>query len=240
MSTDGEHSYPKEVVESVTALSRLVVADEDVGSTVGQIAKLAVHAIDGAEVCSISLTRKGEITTVASTADIGVQIDELQYESKEGPCLSSMEKEATFHIPYMEQDTTWPTFSKRVVADTGVKSMLSYVLDVHDGALGALNLTSSTPDSFSRDDVATGALFAAQAGVALANALSQEANQDSIHQLEEALQTRQLIGQAVGLIMASQQVDAEEGFRMLTRLSQNANVKVRELAKELVEKAGKD
>lgn len=240
MTAGDEHNYPSEVVESVTALSRLVMAHEDVGSTVGQIANLAVHAIDGAEVCSISLSRKGEITTVASTADIGLKIDQLQYETNEGPCLSSIEKQRTFQIPDMQQDATWPTFSKRVVAETGVKSMLSYVLDVHEGALGALNLTSSTHDSFSRDDVATGAVFAAQAGVALANALSQEVNRESIHQLEEALQSRQLIGQAVGLIMASQKVDAEEGFRMLVRISQNANVKVRELAEELIDKAGEN
>ena len=229
--------YPQELVQSITALSKLVVANEDVATTVGHIAHLAVHAIDGVEVCSVSMARRGEIITVASTADLGEQIDRIQYETNEGPCLSSIGKEQTFHIPNMERDETWPTFSERVAQETGVKSMLSYVLDVHEGALGALNLTSTKVESFSKEDVATGSLFAAQAGVALANALTHEADQHQIRQLEEGLQTRQMIGQAVGLVMAAERVDADEAFRMLVRISQTANVKLREMAQQLIERA---
>lgn len=230
--------YPTELIESMSALSRLVVANEDLSSTVGQIAELAVHAIDGADVCSVSLARKHDVTTVASTASIGRKIDQIQDETKEGPCLSSIEQDQTFHIPEMDQDETWPMFSKRAAQETGIKSMLSYVLDVHEGALGALNLTSYKTDAFTRDDVSTGSLFAAQAGAALANALGHEADQNQIHQLEEGLHTRQIIGQAVGLVMASQQVDADQAFQVLVRISQSANVKVRQIAEEVVEKAG--
>lgn len=237
MSAGSGNDYPDELIEGIAALSRLVVANEDVSSTVRQIADLAVHAIDGAEVCSVSLGRNAEIETVASTAAIGEQIDQVQYETKEGPCLSSIDRERTFHIADMEHDDTWPTFSKRVAADTGAKSMLSYVLDVHEGALGALNLTSTEKDSFSPDDVATGSLFAAQAGVALANALTHEADQQHVHQLEEALMTRQLIGQAVGLVMASQKVDSDAAFNMLVRISQNTNVKLRDLAERLIDRS---
>lgn len=240
MATGEGSSYPQELIESITALSKLLVADEDVSSTVARIAELAVHAIDGAEVCSVSLVREGQITTVASTADIGEKIDDIQYEAEEGPCLSSIDRQATFHIPDMKHDDSWPSFSKRVVAETGTNSMLSYVLDVGEGALGALNLTSSKANSFSEDDIATGSLFASQAGIALANALTHESDQKKIHQLEEGIETRQVIGQAVGFIMASQDVDADEGFRILVRISQNKNVKIRALAQRLLDKARED
>ncbi len=239
MATASANEYPQELVESLEALSRLVVANEDVSSTVRHIAQLAVHAIDGAEVCSISVARRGKIETLAATADVGEKIDQLQYATNEGPCLSSIDKQETFLIPDMERDETWPTFSKRVAADTGMKSMLSYVLDVHEGSLGAVNLTSSEKESFSSDDVVTGSLFAAQAGVALANALTHESDQQQIQQLEEAVKTRQLIGQAVGLVMASQSVDADSGFAMLVRISQNTNVKLRDVAEGLIDKASK-
>lgn len=229
--------YPAELIESMTALSRLVVANEDLSSTVGQIAELAVHAIDGADVCSVSLARNGEVTTVASTDAVGRKIDQVQDETEEGPCLSSIDKDKTFHIAEMDQDATWPIFSKRAAQETGIKSMLSYVLDVHEGALGALNLTSFKANAFTRDDFSTGSLFAAQAGVALANAVGHEADQNQIRQLEEGLKARQMIGQAVGLVMASQQVDADQAFQVLVRISQNANVKVREIAEEVVRKA---
>lgn len=237
---DEQTGYPEELSESIAALSKLVVGDEDLSSTVGRIAELAVHAIDGAEVCSVSLVREGEISTVASTADIGDKIDEIQYETQEGPCLSSIDQQETFYIPDMQRDDSWPSFSKRVVAETGTNSMLSYVLDVREGALGALNLTSSKASSFSDDDAATGGLFASQAGVALANALTHDSSQKQIHQLEEGIETRQMIGQAVGFIMASQKVDADEGFQILVRISQSKNVKIRELAQRLLDKAGKE
>lgn len=237
MGTAGDERYPQELVESVEALARLVVANEDVSSTVGLISELAVQAIDGVEVCTVSLARKGEITTVAATADVGEKIDSLQYETKEGPCLSAIDRAGIFHIVDMDRDETWPTFSKRVATETGVKSMLSYVLEVDHDALGALNLTSTKPQSFSRDDVATGTIFAAPAGVALANALTHEADQLKIGQLEEGLMTRQLIGQAVGLVMAAEHVDADAAFAMLVRISQNTNVKLRALAESLIDKA---
>lgn len=231
-----DQRYPRELIESMSELSKLVVANEDLSSTVTRIAELAVQAIDGAEVCSVSLARKGEITTVASTAEIGVKVDEIQYEAKEGPCLSSIDEQEAFQIPDMKADDTWPVFSKRVAEETDTNSMLAYVLNVHKGTVGALNLTSSKVDSFSSDDLATGALFAAQAGVALANALTHEDDQNQIHQLEEGLETRQVIGQAVGLIMAAHKVDADEGFKLLVRTSQNTNEKVRDLAQRVIER----
>lgn len=239
MAGAGEHEYPQELIESVEALSRLVVAHEDVSSTVRQIAQLAVHAVDGAELCSVTAARDGKIETLGATAPAGEKIDQLQSATNQGPCLTSTGDQQVFHIADMEQDETWPRFSERVVAETGVKSMLSYVLEVDEGVLGVLNLTSSKTDSFSRDDITTGTLFAAHAAVALANALTHEEDQRQIHQLEEAVKTRQLIGQAVGLVMASHRVDADAGFAMLVRISQNTNVKLRDVAQRLNEKAPK-
>ena len=233
----GDNAYPPELAESIETLSRVVVANEGVSSTVGLISELAVQAIDGAEVCSVSFARKGEITTIASTADIGDKIDRIQYESGEGPCLSAIDRAGTFHIADMDRDETWPTFSKRVVDETGIKSMLSYVLEVDRGALGALNLTSTKVESFSKGDLATGTLFAAPAGIALANSLTHEADQVKIRQLEEGLVSRQMIGQAVGLIMSSHRVDPDEAFRILVHISQNANIKVRDLAQQMIDKA---
>lgn len=237
MAVGSGNAYPDELIQSVVALSKLVVADENVASTVRQIGKLAVHAVDAADAGSVSIARNGKIETLATTDVIAERVDQLQYDTGEGPCLSSIDREQTFHVPDMEHDDTWPTFSKRVATHTGIKSMLTYVLDVHEGALGALNLMSTQKDAFSPEDVATGSLFAGQAGVALANALTHEADQQQIHQLEEGMKTRQMVGQAVGLVMASQKVDADEAFRILVRISQRTNVKVRELAQRLIDEA---
>jgi transcriptional regulator with GAF, ATPase, and Fis domain len=221
----------------MSSLSKLITADENVDSTVHRITQLAVRAIDGAEHASVSLATGGEIKTVAATSEVGNVIDRIQYETGEGPCLSSIKNQATFYLPDMSSDKTWPAFSKRAAEETGIKSLLGYVLKVHEDSLGALNVTSTKADAMDEEARSVGALFAAQAGVVLANAMKQEHDEAQIHNLNDALVTRQLIGQAVGIIMATRQVDAEAAFETLRVISQSTNIKVRQIAQELVERA---
>lgn len=228
-------AYPPELVESIEALARLVLVEEDVDSTSQRIVRLAVHAIDGAEDCSISLAQKGEITTVASTSEVGQKINALQYATEEGPCISSIAQRATFHIRDMETDETWPRFSKRAAAETGTRSMVALVLELHDDARAALNLSSSELNAFSEEDVTMNAVFAAQAGVSLANALTHADDVKKVAQLEEGMRSRQMIGQAVGIIMATHNAKAEEAFDILKTISQTANIKLRDIAQRLVE-----
>lgn len=230
-----QNEYPNELNESIQGLSEVIFAEEDIAATVQRISELAVHAIEGAELCSVSLVRSGEISTVGATADVCRRLDELQYETEEGPCLSSIEEQAMFQIPDLREDDTWPVFSKRAAAETPVRSMLSFVLQVHEDALGGLNLMSSEAESFDEDDISTGALFAVYAGIALKNAVDSEDASVSKAELEQGLETRKVIGQATGLLMAQEGLTSEEAFRRMVRVSQNANIKVREIAERFVE-----
>ena len=229
-----KQEYPAELLESVAAVSRLVTSEETVGSTVARIAELSVLAIDGADACGISLVMGKAIKTMASTNEIGHVIDELQIETGQGPCMSSIEEQATFYIPDMANDETWPVFSQRAAEATGISSLLGYVLHVGEGALGALNVMSTKRDAFDEDAIAAGAVFAGQAGVALANALTHQKNEKKVEQLEEGIRTRQVIGEAVGIIMATRKVTAEKAFDILKAISQHTNVKLREVAAGLV------
>lgn len=230
-----DDAYPPELVESVAALAQVVLVEEDVDTTSQRIVRLAVHGIDGAEDVTIFLAQKEDITTVASTSDVGQKLDALQYATGEGPCLSSIRQHATFHIRDMETDETWPKFSRRAAAETGTSSMVAVVLELPDGARAALNLSSSEVDAFSEEDVTMSAVFAAQAGVALANALTHADHVKKVAQLQEGMRTRQMIGQAVGIIMATRNVNAEEAFDILKKISQTANIKLRDIAQQLVE-----
>ena len=227
--------YPKELVESIQALSEIVFAQGDVSTTVQRIAKLAVHAIEGAELCSVSLVQGGKISTIGATSDIVQKLDSLQYETDEGPCLSSIREHGMFHIADMQQDETWPSFSKRAAAETGVRSMLAFVLGVGEDSLGALNLMSTKVDTFDQDDVSTGALFAVHAAGALRNAMDSADAELSKAELSKGLETRKLIGQATGLLMAQEGLTSDEAFDRLVRVSQNANIKVREIAERYVD-----
>jgi transcriptional regulator with GAF, ATPase, and Fis domain len=231
-----KQEYPQELLESINALSRLVTAKETVESTVSRIAELSVLAIDAADECGISLVTGRTIQTVAVTSKIGETIDALQLSTKQGPCMSSIHEHATFYIPDMSQDKTWPLFSQKAAQATGIASLLGYVLQVDTDSLGALNLMSFTVDAFDDDAIAAGALFAAQAGVALSNALTHQKNEQKVEQLEEGIRTRQVIGEAVGIVMATRQVNADKAFEILKTISQHTNVKLKEVAAGLVDR----
>jgi transcriptional regulator with GAF, ATPase, and Fis domain len=231
-----QQEYPADLLESMTALSKLVTADETLESTVARIAELALMAIDGTAECSVSLAKGKNIKTVAATGEICRVINGLQMETEEGPCLSSIKEQATFYIPDMSQDETWPSFSNLAAETTGISSLLAYVLEVGEGSLGAMNFMASEVDAFDDQDIAAGALFAAQAGVALSNALTHEQNEKKVEQLEEGIRTRQVIGEAVGIVMATRQVKADEAFEILKTISQHTNVKLKEVAAGLVER----
>jgi transcriptional regulator with GAF, ATPase, and Fis domain len=231
-----KQEYPAELLESITALSRLVTAKETVESTVSRIAELCVLAIDAADECGVSLLTGKTIHTVAVTSDIGNSIDALQIETGEGPCMSSIKEQATFYIPDMAHDETWPAFSNLAAQTTGISSLLGYVLHVGEGSLGAMNVMSFEVAAFDAEAIDAGALFAAQAGVALANALTHRQDEKKVEQLEEGILTRQVIGEAVGIVMATRQVNADEAFEILKTISQHTNVKLKEVAAGLVER----
>jgi transcriptional regulator with GAF, ATPase, and Fis domain len=229
--------FPPELKESIEALAQLVTSSETTESTINRIAQLAVQAIEPVDICSISLVTNGKIKTVGATDPMAALLDEIQYETGEGPCLSAIAEHETFLIPDMEKDETWPVFSRRAAKETGVASLLSYVLRVDASSLGAVNMMARHKDVFEPDDLTAGTLFAAQARVALSNAVTHEGDQTKIAQLEEAIQTRTVIGEAIGLLMASRKCDKDEAFEVLADMSQRSNTKLREIAAKLVEAA---
>lgn len=120
---------------------------------------------------------------------------------------------------------------------TGIQSMLSFVLRLSGENTGALNLTSTKKAAFSEGDIDTGTLFAAQAAVAMAEALQHRDDLQKLGELEEGMKTRQMIGQAVGILMATRAIDQEAAFQVLVKASQNANIKVRQIAQKVIDRA---
>lgn len=237
MAYEAEH-YPVELVESAEALTKLVAEDRDFDAAMARMCELAVHAIDGAEECSISLNRgTGPIATAGSATGIGRTIDQLQEETGEGPCLSSIEDRETHLVGDLSGETAWPVFAKRAATETGIRSMLCYVLRLGENATAAMNMMSTEVNAFTEEDVATGTLFAAQVAVAVTSSLGQERQDETIHQLEDAVATRQVIGQAVGILMATRKIEADAAFELLKKVSQDSNIKLRDIAERVVERA---
>ena len=188
----------------------------------------ALRTVPGAQEGSITLVlgRRKVLSQAASSA-LPQQVDAVQEEVGQGPCLETAFEQHTVLVPDLADDQRWPRFSARA-AELGVRSMLSFQLYVEGDNLGALNLFSRDVDGFDEQSVVVGELFAAHAAVAYAAAQRESA-------LERALVSRELVGQAQGILMERERLTADQAFAALQRSSQRRNLKLAEVARRLVE-----
>jgi transcriptional regulator with GAF, ATPase, and Fis domain len=219
-----------DLAETFGEAARTLLAEDDAQATLERIVRLAVDTIDGCEHAGITVIERGAVTSPASSDEIPALLDRIQAETHEGPCVDAIEDHEVFQTGKLSEESRWPAFSARANAESGIESILSFRLFAEEDTLGALNLYSSQPDAFDDHAVAVGSVFAAHAAVAWSTSRT-------IGNLETAMETRQLIGTAVGLIMARQEVSETEAFDMLRRASQRLNVKLRLIADRVVHPA---
>jgi hypothetical protein len=215
-----------ELAETFAEIARTLVAESDAQTTLARIVNLAVKTIDGCEHAGISMVAGRTVTSPASSDEVPAIVDRIQSETGQGPCVDAIKEHEVFQTGHLSLDDRWPDFSRRAHAESGIESILSFRLFA-DGTLGALNLYSTLPDAFDERDVAVGSVFAAHAAVAWSTSRD-------IQNLQAGMDSRQLIGEATGILMARQNISEEEAFDMLRRASQRLNVKLRLVAERVV------
>jgi GAF domain-containing protein len=190
--------------------------------------KIATQIIPGCHAAGICVVHRGErIDTHAASDDLVRQIDALQHELSEGPCLDALRKDHTVASDDLATDARWPRWGPQVAEQLGLLSSVSYRLYSTDKDLGALNLYGVDVSAFTAEDVADGLALAAHVGVALAAA-------QQVEHLEYALRGRTVTGQATGILMERFDLAPDRAFSVLSRMSQQKNVKLREIAEQIV------
>lgn len=213
--------------DAFAEMARALLAEDDVQHTLQKICDLAVETIDGCDHAGISFLKGRKVDTPAASDDVPRHVDRIQYEVGEGPCLDAIREHAVFETGDLGREHRWPQFASRAQRETGITSMMCFRLFVEGDTLGALNLYSKAANAFGEESRTVGLIFAAHAAVALSSAIHDE-------QMEEALQSRDLIGQAKGILMAREGITADQAFDMLRRASQRLNVKLRDVAGSIV------
>ena len=199
---------------------------DDVDATLRTIAATAVDAVPGAEECTIGyVTGRRTVEPRGATGDLPRLVDEVQGRVQEGPCLDSVWEQRTVRIEDMRTEQRWPRFAAEAVR-LGVLSSLSFQLFVEGDNLGALNLYARAPHAFGEESEDVGLVLAAHAAVALAGARSED-------HLRRAVDNRDLIGQAKGILMERRKLTADQAFQVLARVSQQTNRKLVDVAEEL-------
>jgi GAF domain-containing protein len=225
-SDTGEAAGQDVLAVQMGELARSLQQENTLQDTLQGIVAAAVDTVPGAQYAGISEVKgRREINTPASTDELVRASDAAQYKTGQGPCLDAIYVEQTVRVSDMASEDRWPEFAEQA-AQLGVGSMLSFQLYVVGDNLGALNLYNREPNGFDDESEHVGLLFASHAAVAMAGAQRND-------QLNRAMGTRDLIGQAKGILMERHKLTAEQAFLLLVRASQATHTKLRDIAEQL-------
>jgi GAF domain-containing protein len=216
----------------VSSLAELQLSAETLDSILSHIGHLGVQSLEGWDAAATTLVEGDRVATYGSTDKRVDPVDQSQYDTGKGPCVDTLGGE----IHYFDGTGDLPRYRQfaQAAADAGFYSVVSFPMQLEDEVIGALNFYSTERDALRSGQREEGLLFAGQAAIAIHNAKEFSALGAQVGQLEEGLQTRTMIGQATGLLMAQEGLSSEEAFQKLVHVSQNANVKLRDIAERYV------
>lgn len=203
-------------------------AQPDTPHTLERLVAIAPEFFTSCDHVGVSLVENEQISTPVASDERLRELDETQYDLGQGPCRQAILDHETVVVDDLDTDPRWPSWGRAMVDELGIRSSLSFRLFTRpDRTWGALNVYSRTPGAFTHEELEHGRTIAAMATVALARSINDE-------QLAAAIETRTVIGQAIGMVMERYGLDEDRAFSVLRRISSQENVKLREIARQLV------
>jgi len=226
-----------EVQADLAGLQDALLNTDSVEQFLHELAVLAARTVGDGMSCGMALPQRGRATPVSACTDpLASEADRLQTEAGDGPALRALRDARPQHVHDTGTETRWPRFC-RPAASLGVRSC--YALPLAAGAAGgepagALVLYGRRPGAFGPEEIKRAERFARHAAGALALALRLASCADQNDQLRSSIMSRAVIDQALGVIMATQRCPQDKAFALLRSVSQNTNVKIRDLAASIV------
>ena len=229
-------SQPPDPMRAFAELGRINLSETDLEEVLHRVAELAKLAIPGAEEVSVTLLQDGRANTAAFTGELALKLDERQYVDGTGPCLEAGQGGMTLLVQDMASEDRWPTFTP-TAREHGANSSVSVGLPVQQALTGALNIYARRPRACDDEAIALAEAFAGYAAVALANAHLYESTATLARQMQDAMNSRAVIEQAKGILVARHGCSPETAFGMLSKASQQRNRKLRDVAAGIVSNA---
>ena len=217
-------------------LSRVVLVDRSLTDVLTDITRIAARGIPGAESSSITLLRGDRAFTAAHHGDMALLADELQYAKGYGPCMDAGRGGVLLRVDDMRTEERWPAYVGHLQETTEVRSSLSIPLPYQGSSIGALNNYSTKPSAFATPESLRAGLEVAETiAVAVANADAHWQLGEQARNMRLAMESRAVIEQAKGVLMAQRHIDADQAFEILREASQRYNRKLRDIALGIVE-----
>jgi GAF domain-containing protein len=227
-----------ERARAASELQQLLLDTEDITDFLNELARYAADTVAPQGLsCGITLERDGNALTVASSDALARSLDEVQYGHHHGPCLTAMRTCATVIIKDLATDNRWGAYRLDALAH-GIVSALSISLNAEPDVRGALNLYAGEPEVFDTDRQELAEGLAAEASRALRLAVRLTDQVQLTRHLEAAMASRSVIDQAIGIIMGQNRCTATDAFEILRRASNHRNVKLRDVASQIVTRIG--
>lgn len=219
------------LAEAFAEISRVLLAEPDVQRTLDRMCMLLLDTVEGCDHAVVTVATNNHLESPAASDVVGPAVDAIQPEVDEGPCLEAIREHHTVVTADLTTETRWPRFSRRAVETTGVRSMMAFRMFLDADTLGSLNLYSRQPGAFSEESLAVGTIFAAHASVALRAARTRE----DLARLRDVVETRELVGQAKGILMGRQGISSQAAMDILCRGAERLKIELRELARRIIE-----
>ncbi|MGZ8747865.1 MAG: GAF and ANTAR domain-containing protein [Mycobacterium sp.] len=223
-----EHEH--RLARSLGVLAVEMQAQRDSADTLRAIVASATHVVPGARWAGISLVNGKRVTAEVPTDPIVAKLEELQNELGDGPCITALRDHLTVHIADMSAESRWPQFGREAIG-LGVHSLMSFQLFIRADNLGALNLYGAEAGCFTEESIGIGTIFAQHAAVAMMG-------ENAVGHFHTALASRDVFGQAQGILMHRNNVSAIQAFAMLTHASQDTQMKLVDVARWIVQHHG--
>jgi GAF domain-containing protein len=227
---------PVSTSAALRALAGIVAGDSSQDAVLQRTCEVTKTVITGAASVSVTVLDGGQPRTAASTDDLALRADSMQYDNGAGPCLDAVRQVETVLVPDMAAESRWPSYVSRTLP-LGVRGSLSVPLGVEDAVVGALNIYATTQHAFDDEAVDFATELAQYAGVVATTADQYNRATALAEQMQRAMASRAVIEQAKGILMAERHCSADAAFEVLVRLSQETHRKLRELAEALVAQA---
>ena len=231
-----EELLEPQIIANLSELHTLLLEEENLDVTLQRITGLVRRSLPQCDGVGLTLLEGSKPTTAAASDEFTLKIDAEQYKTGEGPCLQAIVDHEVFHIDDIDIEERWPRF-RDGAKEKGLRSSLSIPLPMASPNRGAMNIYSQETHSFNDKSRRIAQLFAEQTAVAISNAQIYISALRLTHQLKEAVESREIIGEAMGILIEREGVSQDGAFEMLKKASQQSNVKLRVVAERVVTQA---
>jgi GAF domain-containing protein len=235
-ATDAGYTRGLDITDVFRELGHIDLGETGLDEVMARVAELAKEAVPGAYEVSVTLVRDGGPRTVASTGEPAEALDRWQYDNHDGPCLDAAAGAKTVLVDEVAAERRWAGWAEHA-GSVGVCSALSVGLPIRDRVIGAVNVYAKAVRTFDSEAVALAETFADYVAVVLSNADRYHATVELARHLRTAMESRAVIEQAKGIIMSQRRCGPDEAFAILSRASQAANRKLRDVAAGVVRRA---